>query len=253
MNYLGTSLEVRGARKSTRARFLHVLEPRTSNLKAGFTLIELLVVCAIIVMVAGLVLANQGKFGGQVLLQNFAYDVALSLRQAQVYGISVQRFGAASDRRFNAGYGIYIDHSPPYTQYILFADSHPLTPNHRYRERSDPDDPTTGDEVRTRMDIKRGYTISKLCVPATPNAADCYPANALHIIFLRPEPDAFITWTNSGSSPSTYICTPAALNDSNPNTCPSSARIVLKSPRGETMSVVVYNNGQIAVDQSITN
>src|SRR3989344_1409035 len=64
----------------------HSLKTQNSKLKTkGFTLIELLVVSAIVVMLATVILSSHGKFGGQVLLQNFAYDVALSIRQAQVY------------------------------------------------------------------------------------------------------------------------------------------------------------------------
>ena len=58
--------------------------------RRGFTLIELLVVVAIIVVITGLILANSNKFGGQTMLQNLSYDIALSLREAQVYGISVR-------------------------------------------------------------------------------------------------------------------------------------------------------------------
>jgi prepilin-type N-terminal cleavage/methylation domain-containing protein len=76
----------------------------------GFTLIELLVVTAILVIVSGLVLANHSRFGGKILLQNLAYDMALSVRQAQVYGISVRQFGAGT---YSAGYGIRFSTSVP--------------------------------------------------------------------------------------------------------------------------------------------
>src|SRR3989338_11714059 len=62
----------------------------------GFTLIEMLVVIAVMAIVTGVMLANNGRFGGQVLLQNLAYDIALTLRHAQVYGISVLRFEATA-------------------------------------------------------------------------------------------------------------------------------------------------------------
>src|SRR3989338_1063071 len=66
----------------------------------GFTLIELLVVTGVIIVVSGVVLANQNKFGGQVLLQNFAYDVEISIRQAQVYGLAVARSGSGGTAAF---------------------------------------------------------------------------------------------------------------------------------------------------------
>src|SRR3989344_8294101 len=82
---------------------------------AGFTLIELLVVTAIIVVVSGVVLANQNRFGGQVLLQNFAYDVALSIRQAQVYGLAVARAGSGGTATFGTSYGIHFEIDDPST------------------------------------------------------------------------------------------------------------------------------------------
>src|SRR5262249_48785596 len=89
-----------------------------SRAKAGFTLIELLVVCAIIVVITSLVLIDNNKFGGDVKLENFAYDVALSIRQTQVYGIAVERFG---NNNFSTGYGMRFSLASP-TTYILFAD-----------------------------------------------------------------------------------------------------------------------------------
>src|SRR3989344_6228445 len=76
---------------------------RFTRSSTGFTLIELLVVTAIIVIVTSLVLINNNRFGGTVLLQNLAYDMAPSVREAQVYGISVLSFGG----EFDFGYGMH--------------------------------------------------------------------------------------------------------------------------------------------------
>ncbi|MBP9757776.1 MAG: prepilin-type N-terminal cleavage/methylation domain-containing protein, partial [Candidatus Pacebacteria bacterium] len=73
--------------------------------RAGFTLIEMLVVIGIIVVISGVILANNSRFGGVVQLQNLAYDIALSVRQAQVYGISVQRFNSSDT--FASAYGMH--------------------------------------------------------------------------------------------------------------------------------------------------
>lgn len=211
---------------------------------AGFTLIELMAVCGIMAVMAGIILANQGKFGGQVLLQNFAYDVALSVRQAQVYGISVQRF---SNGKFNAGYGVYIDRSVSTTNYVLFGDNDTTTPgglpDGLYKEGLD--------DATQRISVTRGYFISKLCVPAGSDAS-CTggtEVSQVDIVFVRPEPDALIGWRDNDVAKTLHQCLPsrAAAN------CGSSARIVMQSPRGDTMSVLVYNNGQITVDQTVGN
>ncbi len=195
----------------------------------GFTLIELLVVCGIMVVVTGIILASNNQYGGQVLLQNFAYDVALSIRQAQVYGISVQRFGSGATP-FNYGYGMHFDINNP-TEYVMFADLEStgiFVPNHTPTENVPP----------SPYKIGRSYVISKLCSPAGTDV-QCTGGTAvskLDILFVRPEPDAWI-------AASGVQCYKTA------SPCQPSARIVVRSPRGATMSVRVLANGQIAVDQ----
>ncbi len=199
----------------------------------GFSLVELLVVCAIIALVSGIMLANHTQYGGRVVLQNFAYDVALSIRQAQVYGISVKRFGVGASATFDRGYGMYFDLSNPST-YFLFAD---VSQNGRY----DPLAPTGSNELVSEYKINRGYKISELCyTPSGGSGETCNTTTAgmpkqLHIVFKRPEPDALISACGG-------VGIPCVSNS-------ASARIVLKSPRGETMSVSVRDSGQIAVEQ----
>ncbi len=173
----------------------------------------------IFVVVTSVILANNAQFGGAILLRNLAYDIALSVRQAQIYGISVYRFGSSN---FNAGYGMHFDISSPAT-YVLFADA--VAVNGVYDQG----------ELVASTDIGRGYQITALC--ATQNGNESCGYNTLDVLFKRPEPDARITARNgSGQS-----CT------ENPIQCKESARIVVTSPRGDTSSVVVEAVGQIGV------
>lgn len=192
------------------------LKPATSALRAhpqaGFTLVELLVVMGIVIIVSSVILANNSRFGGNVLLENLAYDIALSVRQAQIYGIAVRSFSAGN---FSAGYGMHFDVSNP-TTYVLFADA--VVPNGLYDE---------GELVQS-TDIGRGYFIAKLCEPAGSDIDSCTSVSKLDILFKRPEPDAYIR-ANSGSD----------INES--------ARIVVQSPRDNRMSIVVEATGQISV------
>ncbi|OGG57425.1 hypothetical protein A2853_03620 [Candidatus Kaiserbacteria bacterium RIFCSPHIGHO2_01_FULL_55_17] len=183
---------------------------------------ELMVVTAIIVVISGVVLVNNNRFGGVFLLENLAYDIALSIRQAQVYGISVHRFGATN---FRVGYGLHFSKNDPIT-YVFFADANPSGGNGLYEENQN--------ETIESSTIGRGYYIDKLCAPAGADAATCTSVDRLDIIFKRPEPDAFIS-ANGVSG----IVTPAALQES--------ARVVLKSPRGDEKSVIVEISGQIAI------
>ncbi|MEK7601465.1 MAG: prepilin-type N-terminal cleavage/methylation domain-containing protein [Patescibacteria group bacterium] len=189
------------------------LKPKTYNLSRGFTLIELMVVTGIIAIISGLVLVNNNKFGGAVLLENLAYDMALSLRQAQVYGISVQRFNGA----FGAAYGVHFTPSAGGAQslYVLFADA--VNKNGLY---------DSGELVQSTK-VAQGYTVSNLCANAA-GSETCAQASALDITFQRPEPDAYIRISGAGSL---Y----------------ESATITVSSPRGDTRRITVYANGQISV------
>jgi prepilin-type N-terminal cleavage/methylation domain-containing protein len=201
--------------------------------RAGFTLIELLVVCAIIIVVSTIVLIDNNKFGGDITLENFSYSVALSVRQAQVYGIAVERFGTncttgATSACFSSGYGMHFSLATP-TTYILFADEDGTGVYDAQRSPS---------EVVQSNSITQGFAITGLCVIAnTSRNSTCQPVNQIDILYIRPEPEAYIT-----AKGSPYSC------KLNPRTdCNYEAQITLTSPKGDTRSVVVDATGQISV------
>ncbi|OGG50408.1 hypothetical protein A3C18_00555 [Candidatus Kaiserbacteria bacterium RIFCSPHIGHO2_02_FULL_54_11b] len=180
-------------------------------------------VTAIIVVVTGVVLANNGRFGGVVQLQNLAYDVALSIRQAQVYSISVQRYGTGTDD-FSTAYGVHFETALS-QNYMLFGD---VDEDGFFDREPLPNGENVSPSPYT---IRNGFQIIGLCAPAGSDATTCmnaYPSTQLDIVFKRPEADAYIR--KNGQS---------GLH--------SSARIILRSPRNDVMSVVVENNGQISV------
>src|SRR5579872_2305660 len=86
-------------------------------LQSGFTLIELLMVLVIMSLITIAFLENQSKFGSSTIMRSLAYQVALSLRQAQVYGTSVVQSGGT----FGPTFGISIGASP--NTYTLFSDT----------------------------------------------------------------------------------------------------------------------------------
>lgn len=183
---------------------------------------------AILVVITSLILVNNARFGGAVLLENLAYDVALSVRQAQVYGIAVQRFGTGSGALFSPGYGMHFDTSDP-TTYILFAD---LDGTGVYDPNSSPS------EVVQSTDIESGYKVSDLCVTPAIGSTEVCGIGALDILFKRPEPDAYI----SRNGIPTFVN--GNLNSSALN---QSARVVFKAPSGDILNVVVDASGQISV------
>ncbi len=189
----------------------------------GFTLIELLVVTAILVIITSLVLVNNNRFGGQILLENLGYDVALSVRQAQVYGISVHSFGG----NFTAGYGIHFGRNSP-ASYVLFADA--ALANGLYDGCPTP----ASCELVTSTTIRGGYTVADLCSTPSGSLVETCGLSALDILFKRPEPDAYISANGTSG-----VLNPVALYER--------GRIILASPQNVRMSVVVEATGQISV------
>jgi prepilin-type N-terminal cleavage/methylation domain-containing protein len=195
----------------------------------GFSLIELIVVAGIISVVSGMMLASNSRFGGAITLKNLAYDVAISIRQAQVYGISVARFGAGT---FSAGYGIHFSRVDS-THYVLFADA--AVENGLYNVGGLPGE----QELVAETTIDLGYSVSDLCITDQTDTETC-GLSELDIFFKRPEPDAYI---NANGAPLSFDSDGRVISTN----LPIQARIVLSSPRGDTVSVVVEATGQIAV------
>lgn len=175
-------------------------------------MIELVVALGIMTIITAVILANNSRFGGMVTLRSLSYDVALTIRQAQTYGISVRRFGATD---FQISYGIHLDTSSP-TLYVLFADG--VVKNGFY---------DAGEIVESET-IGRGFAITDLCAKTAVSSIESCGLEKIDILFTRPEPDALIK-INGGP------------------TLQERARIELGSPQGNRMSVIVEATGQIAV------
>ena len=177
----------------------------------GFSLIELLIVLAIIALITAVVLARYKSFNSTLLLRNLAYEIALSIREAQTFGISVRGAGGA----FTRAYGM---HFTPGTTYTLFRDE---DDNGRFD--------TSADEIVSAYTIGQGNAVSDLCAGAVCGLA------ALDIIFKRPEPDALFS---ACTSPTACAAAPSA----------DSVRVVVVSSGGNTRTVRVSPTGQIAVE-----
>jgi prepilin-type N-terminal cleavage/methylation domain-containing protein len=177
----------------------------------GFTLVELLASVAIFSVITSVAVFNNSQFNSAVLLTNLTYEIALSVRQAQFYGITVKQ--SASSNNFDSGYGIHFDTASP-TTYILFEDKPPQ--NHVY---------DVGEALET-FTIQKGNRIPKLVLwsgssTSTPSKVD--------ISFLRPNPD---TWITAGGLQSpTY----------------NQANICVSSPLNMKRKAIIESTGQISV------
>lgn len=183
-----------------------------SKTARAFSLIELLVAVSIFVVISTVILANHSQFNSSVLLGALAYDVALSVREAQVYGVSVRQF----DSSFQVGYGVRFSGTG---SYVFFVDTNM---NYSYDDGVD-------SIIRTYT-LGRGHTIQYFCGTSSEGVEECSNTDGitnLDIVFYRPDPDAFIT----SNEPGVY----------------SSGRIVVASPSGDTRSISIASTGQVSV------
>lgn len=181
----------------------------------AFSLVELLVVISIFSLISLVILANHSRFNSSVLLTSLSYDIALSIRQAQVYGLSVRGFDPGTGvNTFQVGYGLRFNSTGSYT---FFADTN----------KSKTYD--SGDTVLSTYTLSHTHSIKRFCATTAEQVEVCSDSGALpelDVVFYRPDPDAII----SAGGATRY----------------SSAKIVVTSG-SQTRTVVVASTGQISV------
>lgn len=91
----------------------------TTPSTAGFTVIELLVSMAIITIITGIVLFQYSSFNTSSLLTNQAYEIALDIRQAQVFALGERIDGADPRDEWGIRFGVY---SGDDQRYVLYRD-----------------------------------------------------------------------------------------------------------------------------------
>jgi prepilin-type N-terminal cleavage/methylation domain-containing protein len=159
------------------------------NFNRGFTLVELLVTISIFVILTGIVLFNQTKFNSTILLTNLAYDTALTVRQAQTYGINIKEFNSTgnSDGGEFLSYGVHFEKGAK--SFILFTD---LDSNDIFDGATTTCQKSEG--CVTRYNIKRGNYIKDICAEAlTASSSVCGTSlTNVNTVFVRPNPDAVI-------------------------------------------------------------
>lgn len=190
------------------------------NKKKGFTLVELMVVIAIASVMMAVVVVQQNSWNDRLITSIQAYEMALMIRQAQIYslGVKVDEGGNSSDK-FSVGYGVYINQNN-LAQYTYFAD------------RNGDKIYNAGEEIETK-NLNRGVTINRVCGKNNVCfSSTSLPSATANISFLRPDPKANINLLNGGLP---FDYPPVA--------------IYFLSPGGREVSVKVEANGQVSVSQ----
>jgi type II secretory pathway pseudopilin PulG len=199
---------------------------------AGLTIVELIVTMGIFVAMSSLILVNHSRYNRGFSLTSLAYDMALSIREAQVRAVGTQQFSDSDGvGRLEIGYGLHFDVTDG-TSYLFFADCNsPTDPSVCNGNDADGQYKPADDDVIEIFTLAQGNTISGVCV--TPGACRAVgpmlnPLRFIDIVFRRPDPDAKIT------------SFPTSVDR-------DETQIIISSPQGQTRTILVTKTGQISV------
>ena len=192
------------------------------KLNEGFTLAELIVVMAIATVIITSVVVQQSRWNDRLAVDTQAYELALMIRQAQIYSLGVREYTAGTDDKFNIGYGVHFDTSgPPSERYIFFAD----------RDGDFKYDPE--EEIETKY-LTKGVKVNKICSAVASPCPGSSGLKQIDVSFLRPLSNAhMIFMDNTGAVISPQPPPPAFLK--------------VKSADGLEVVIKVETNGQISV------
>lgn len=126
---------------------------------AAFSILEVLVTAAIIGIITAVIVLNYSSFNNAVLLKSQAYEIALDIREAQQFAVSVRGAGG----EFREDYGLYFSTSEP-GQYRLFRDQGTIEKRDdtgRLISLAYYDD---GEEIGPPYFIDSRFAISSICV-----------------------------------------------------------------------------------------
>ncbi len=239
----------------------------------GFSFVEMIVVIGIMALLSTVVIFDRRGFNDSIQLTSLAYDVALTIREAQVSGIAVKSYLEGSTLSFDKGYGINIQEmnilatSITYTpaanavinNYVSFVDGatsklngNTFLTDYQYNHPNRNFDLDEG--LQKRFTLGQGFRFQFCAHARTQVSATVYDycsdggtsgIEELHVTFKRPEPDAHLVFLSSGGS---Y---PTELNNTagSPNNLIDKVRIRISSATN-SRDVIIYGNGQIAVCRS---
>ena len=206
---------------------------------AGFSLIELMVAVSIFLIITSVILFNQNKFSSNILITNIAYQVALSIRQSQVYGSGSKLDTSAVTTRYGYGNHFTVNNSSPGTpgNFIFFADNGGIGSS--YAGDYIYDGAATNDKLLDTISFTQGQYVKKICArPIGSLTLDCSSIHFLDIVFVKPNADAYIS-----TDQLSYSISGGARY--------SEADIMVSSPLGDKCRwIQVFSTGQIAVDQN---
>lgn len=161
------------------------------NYKKGFSLIELLVVTLIFFILTGIVLFKQGKFSSDILITSTAYELALFIREAQVYGVGSKVQVGASNSRF--AYGVNFSNTSN-TEATLFADVPDSSGIFDYKYDS------SSDVLINKIQFKKEQVIHDFCgLNSSTEFCKVDGLSSLNVAFVKPDLNAKVFGIVRGS------------------------------------------------------
>jgi prepilin-type N-terminal cleavage/methylation domain-containing protein len=217
------------------------------NTTRGFTLLEMTVVAGIFGILTAIVVFKYGDFTSNLLVSNMAYEIALTTRQAQVFGVGVRGFETGNnDDRFQSPYGVYFNlndgssaqpmQSRNFTLFIdrdndLFCDDGVLN-----GAGFTPCTCTPGDECIDQFSMQRNIRLTEIQVgDGNQCLIQSQQTSEVAVTFKRPSPEARIR-----------------KQDTRENTEFPFVQLKVEAP-GSSIApsyVLIRNNGQISVSST---
>ncbi|MEK7535856.1 MAG: type II secretion system protein [Patescibacteria group bacterium] len=154
----------------------------------GFTVVELVVSTGIIIVILGMLFMGYPRFKARSALSALAREVAITVREAQVYGLAVKQLG----NEFPS-YGIHISADKP-KEIVLFGDYSSGDREDIYDSGKGCGSNQTETECIRRITMIGQEYVEKICV--NPGGAqeteEVCDIPELNITFKRPDPEAII-------------------------------------------------------------
>lgn len=154
----------------------------------GFTLTELLVTITIFAFMTAFLAVKYGGFSRQIIVTNFAYDVALAFRQTQSLAINVSDVSASGpDGNFQAPYGLHFSMSTP-DQFILFRDTMQTGGVVGIYDEGQ-------DQIIRIYSIRNGIVLNDICYVTS--CSERPTGNRISVVYVRPDPSPLINGTRA--------------------------------------------------------